>query len=287
MKLRRAFGVLAVAAFAAQAAAQNPVAIKVYDPKAGDRVRITEVEKATSTTSVMGQVKEEKSTKTLVYVEECVTPPAEAGKKSLKVIRTFEKIESSKDGKAALGTELVGKPIVIEKKGDQYSFTVDGEGVTGPIADVLRQAYDKDDGPAAKDIFPAAPVKPGETWKIDAKKALAGAADDKFSVDVDKATMSGKLVKAYQKDGAGYGVIEVKSSMPITGLGPKSPLTIKPGSSLTMTATGDGCIDGSRDGGEMTTTMTIKLEAATMGVDVSVVAIVTKKKTTVHLPKTK
>ena len=285
MKLRRALGVLVVASFAAQAAAQDSVTIKIYDPKAGDRVRITEEEKATSTTSAMGQGQEEKSTKTLVYVEECITPPAAAGKKPLKVIRTFEKIESSKGGRAAIGTELVGKPILIEKKGDKYSFTVNGEGVTGPVADVLRQAYDKGDGPTARDVLPTTPVKPGENWKIDIKKALAGMTDDKFVVDTDKATMSGKLVKAYQKDGAGYGVIEMKASMPITGLGPKNPLTIKPGSTLTMTMTSDGCIDGSTAAGEMTTTMTIKLEATTMGIDVSVVADAIQKKTTVPLSK--
>jgi hypothetical protein len=284
MKLRRAFGVLAVAAFAAQAAAQDPVTVKIYEPKAGDRVRITEVENATSTTSVMGQGKEEKSTKTLVYVEECVTPPKEAGKKPLKVIRTFEKIESSKGGKGPLPADLVGKPILIEKTGDKYSFTVNGTPVEGPVADILRQAYDKD-GPGAKDILPTTPVKPGEAWKIDAKKALAGMNDGTIAVDLDKATMSGKLVKAYPKDGAGYGVIEMKASMPITGLGPKSPLTIKPGSTVTTTMTGDGCIDGTRASGEMTTTMTLKIEGATMGLDLTVVADVVQKKTTVALPK--
>lgn len=285
MKLRCAFGVVVAAAFAAQAAAQGPVTIKIAEPKAGEKVRVTEEEVSTSTTLIPGQpAKEEKGTRTLVYVEECVTPPAESGKKSLKAIRTYEKIAGTKDGQP-LDPSLVGKPITIEKKGDKYTFTAGGTAVTGPIAGILDQAYNKNDGPAAKEIIPTTPVKPGDNWKIDVKKALAGLADDKLQIDLDKAAMSGKLVKAYAKDGVGYGVLEMKASLPITGLGPKNPLTVKPGSSMTMTMTGDGCIDGTTATGDSTTKMAIKIDASVMGVDITVTADVTQKKTTAQLPK--
>lgn len=284
MKLRRAWVGLVLAAFAAQAAGQEAVMIKIYDPKVGDRVRITEEEKATATTSAAGQQKVDKSSKTMVYTEECVVAPAAAGKKPQKAIRVFEKIEGSKDGKP-LDASLVGKPITIEKTGDKYTFTVGGAPLTGPMAAVLDESYNKGDGASAKDIMPTTPVKPGENWKVDPKKALGAIADDKFSIDLDKATFGGKLVKAYQKNGVGYGVIELKASLPITGLGPKNPLTIKPGSTMTMNTTGDGCIDGSTAAGAMTTKMVIKIEAATMGIDVTVVAEADQKKTTVLLPK--
>lgn len=286
--VRRAFGVvvLLAAVAVAQVAAQDAVAIKFADPKAGERVQVTEDETAVVTTTVKGmsQDKVDKSMKSVVYVEECVTPPEAAGKKSLKATRTYSKIEGSKDGQP-LDAGLVGKTIRIEKAGGKYTFTVDGKPVAGAIAAELEQAYNKPDGTSAKDFFPETPLKAGDTWKVDSKKLLAGLADDKFTFDAAKAAMTGKLVKTYQKDGAGYGVFEVKASLPITGLGPKNPLTVKPGSQMTLTLTGDGCIDGTVPGGETATKMQLRIEAATMGVDVTVVADVDQKKKATPLPK--
>ena len=288
MTLCRVVGFVGLALCAAQGAAQDAVTLKFADPKAGDRIKVTEDETATVTTTAVvqgkAQTKVDKSTKTLVYVEECLTPPAAAGKKPLKATRTFEKIDGTKDGKP-LDAAAVGKPILIEKAGDKYTFTVGNAPLAGTLAEVLDQAYNKADGPTAKDMFPTTPVKPGEPWKMDAKKGLAALADDKFTIDLDKATLDGKLVKAYQKDGAGYGVIEMQAALPITGLGPKNPLTVKPGSVMTMAVTGDGCIDGSTATGDTATKLRIKIEATTMGVDLSIVADVDQKKTSVQLPK--
>jgi hypothetical protein len=99
-----------------------------------------------------------------------------------------------------------------------------------------------------------------------------------MELDLDKATVSGKLVKAYQKDGAGFGVMEVQAELPIKGLGPKSPLMVKPTSMMSLAITGDGCIDGTSAGGEMRTKMTVKIDGSTMGIDLTVVADVQQVK---------
>ncbi len=289
MTPRRVFGVLVLAAVAAvQGAAQDAVTIKFADAKAGDKSRVTEEETATTTTTFQvggkDQKKEEKFSKTFVYVDEVVTAGAGAGKKALKSKRTYEKAEITKDGKAE-DAGVVGKTVLIEKKGDKYEFTVDGKALTGPVARELDRVFNQPDGPGTPAFFPETPVKPGDSWKIDPKKALAGLSNDNIQIDIDKATATGKLTKTYKKDGATFGVFEVKAELPIKGLGPKTPVTVKPASTMSMTITGDGNIDGTMTAGSQQSKMKITIEGSTMGIDLVVVANVEQKKSSVPLGK--
>lgn len=288
MKLSRVFGAVALAGvLAAQGAAQDAVAIRFPDFKAGDRVKVTEDETGTATTSAVEngvpKKKVDKAARSVVYVEECVTA-GEAGKRPLKATRVYEKVSGAKDGQP-LDPAAVGKTIAIEKKGERYEFTIDGTPLTGGLALELAHAYSRPDTAGVKGLFPSAPLKPGESWKVDAKKVVPAFSDGKFTFDPDRTSMTGKLVKAYQKGGAGYGVFEVRASLPITALGPKSPLAVKPGSSVTATVIGDGCIDGSSAASVMVTKSSLRIEGSFAGNDLTVAADVEQKRTTEPLPK--
>ena len=103
-------------------------------------------------------------------------------------------------------------------------------------------------------------------------------------MDKDKLEATGKLVKTYKKDGKQFGVIDLKVSAPITGLGEKSPVKVKDGS-MVVTMAGDGCIDGTSAEGKSTMVMKFTVEGGVQGADLKVDATVTENRTSAPLPK--
>jgi hypothetical protein len=253
--MRRFIALLAASLFAAGGAfaADEAVTIKVKKPGPGDVVKETKTEKAVNkvTVNVMGtdRVQEETVTSKFAYIDEVVEKPA-AAKQPTKVKRTYENASVQKGGKDE-DAGLAGKTVVIEKKGDSYSFTIDGKEVSRLAADVLRKEFGKDKEITEEDFLPKEPVKVGGTWKLDiAKFAKDLSADAQMSADVEKSSGTGKLVKVYDKDGHKFGVLEIKMELVITKGGrPGQEMAMKPGSSMKLTVNIDACIDGTSANG--------------------------------------
>jgi hypothetical protein len=284
---RFAFAVIVV--FAATAVAQEAVMIKLARPKAGDSVRVTRTEKTKTTTTIGAggktQKKDEVVTKSVVYVDEIITP-GEGGKKPLKLKRTYEKYEVSKGGKEDAGPPL-DKTILIEKKGESYTYTIDGKPVEAAVAAKLAADFDKSaDKARPEDLLPDKAVKPGDTWKIDGAKLVASlGAEAKNTIDADKTAINGKLVKTYRKDGKLFGVAEFDGDIVIASLGDKLPVKVKPGAKMGIKMTVDACIDGTTPGLKMDGKLTIAMEAEGGGITLTVAADGTIAMTEELLPK--
>jgi hypothetical protein len=273
---RRLAGVLLVGTvvFAARAADQ-PIAVKVHDPQAGDKIRVTEVVKDTSTNQFEagGQKREkvEKKGRSVVYVEDVITA-GKPGKKPDKAKRTYESFEVTKDGKTEKGP-LDGKTVQIERKDDKFTFKyADGGSVETAVAADLDREFN---GPGSlvksADMLPDKPVKAGDTWELNKGKLLKELSEaTRMEFDAGKATATGKLVKTYMKAGKQFGAIETKLTAPIKGLIGKGGVTVKDGAVLNLAITTDGCIDGSDPTATASGRVVVTVEAATMGVEVKV-----------------
>lgn len=283
---RRTVGAVAVAVgvFAAAAAGQEAVTIKEHAPKVGERVRVTEDVMNTIVTSFEAggqkQGKTDKKGRSMVYVQEVLAMPA-TGRQPTKLKRTYEKAVDITDANTAR-RDVDGKTVLIEKKGEKYAFTVEGGGaVTGEAAKELEKEFGKkEDDDARRDMIPDRPLKPGETWVVKKERIAKELEGQPLQVDMDAVSGTGKLVKAYQKDGRQFGVIELTMVLPVTGLGPNNPVTVKKGSKLTMTLTGDGCVDGSIPVGTSVMKTTFALEGSVMGTDLKVTSAGTETKKT-------
>jgi hypothetical protein len=271
-----AFGLLAAAAVAAPAD-DEAIAIKLYAPKAGDRVRVTQSDSTVSETVIevngKKETKTDRTSQTVVYVQEVLTG-GEAGKKPEKAKRTYEKFESTLDGNT-YKHPLEGKSVLIEKKAGKYEFTGEGGAIDGPAAEVLSREFNRPDDALEKALLPANAVKPGDTWKIEFPKA-----DDPNALPFDpaKVVASGKLAKVYSKDGAQFGVVEISLKAPVTSLGPDPDLKVKEGS-FTVAGTIDGCLDGSSPSGTSEVKFEFKVSAENKGTPFTVSSITTKKST--------
>jgi hypothetical protein len=286
----RVFGLTGVIAglLVATAAGQEAVEIKIAYPKAGERVKVTAEEKNETKTvaTIKGteQAKTEVKTKSLVYVDEVIETAG--AKRPTKLKRTYEKAVVGSDGKNAT-LPVEGKTVLIEKTGDKYGFTADGKAVEGDALRILEAEFNK---PGTKEdprdlMLPKGAVKPGEGWKIDTDalgKELAGNKD--LQLDTTKLAGEGKLVKAYKQDGRQFGVMEIKISVPVTGLGPKVPIKLKEGT-MTIAFTGDGVIDGSTSRGKSTGVTRLKISGGGEGFDLDVESTNTETRVMEPLPK--
>lgn len=283
--IRKTFGVLALALLCAAAQAQDAVTIKFADPKAGDRVKVEEEEEGVAKTTVSlggkDQVKEEKGGKKVTFVEEVVTAGAGPGKRPTKLTRTYERADFTKGDKTTEGAPLK-TAIVIEKKDGKYTFTADGNAVVGLLGDELNKAFNRPDVPPHA-MFPDKPVKAGESWKMDLAKAVPDAPGMKF--DREKGKGGGTLVRTETRDGALFGVFELVLELPITDLGAKGQLELKPTSSVRNTVKAVGCIDGTNSTGKTVTKSVIAIEGTAMGASIVVKAETNGTKTVTPFPK--
>lgn len=286
-RLGLGFAMIALAAAAAAAQDGDAVAIKVAYPRAGQRAKVT-VEDRTSTKydfTVMGkaQGKEEIKTKSLVYIDEIIENPKNE-KKATKLKRTYEKAVLGRDGNSGK-LPIEGKTIAIEKKDGKYQFALDGQPLTGDSLKLLEDEFNKSDQKDTRDVmFPKMPVKPGETWTIPSEEMLKAIGTSGPIFDKDKVAATGKLVKAYRKDGRQYGVMEFVFEGPLKGLGEKSPITVKDGK-MTLTMTGDGCIDGSAATGSSVSKTALTMTGTTQGIELKIVVDGVEKRTMEELPK--
>ena len=270
--MRRFVAVLAVGLLSLSGlrADDGPVTLKLKKPGPGDVTRETKTETNASKVAIsfmgMTQNQEENTVTKTVFTEEVLEKPA-GGKRPTKVKRVYETGERTKNGeKEDLG--LAGKTVLVEKAGDGYKITVDGQEPTGTAAAILRKEFRKEKQVSDEHFLPARPVKVGDTWKIDVGPLAKDAAGE-LDVDADKSSGTAKLVKVYDKGGHKYGVIEVTLDLAVNKLGGGGgqEIELKAGSKMTATATMDIAIDGSAVSGSAKMTVKGDFAGTTMGAD--------------------
>jgi hypothetical protein len=151
---------------------------------------------------------------------------------------------------------LKGKTVIFVRKGDKYHFTLkDGGEVPAKAAETftkeLARKTETSNAEIEKLMLPKKAVKPGETWKLDLEPILANLfKSGEMEFHTKKATGTGKLLKAYKKDGRQFGEIRYDVTVPLKAMG-KVPtqLVFNDGAKMTMELKLDTCIDGTSEAG--------------------------------------
>ena len=232
-------------------AADETYAVKLYKSKKGDKSENekTETGKSTIAINVMGMKMNQdvKNGKKEVYTEETLEKKA-GDKKATKLARTYTTAEKTENGETTKHV-YAGETVLIEKKGDKYEFSIKGKALQEDEATELFKSFNKkEDEPENEDFLPKDPVKVGESWKVPAdktEKMFKTLGDEKMKFDVKKSTIGGKLLKAYKKDGAQFGTLELTLTILITEIDLGGEFTkTKDGSKMVIQGTIDTCIDG-------------------------------------------
>ncbi len=273
--------VLVVGLLTGPARADETYTIKIKKAEQGDRSKVEKTDRDDTQTRVLdpdGKALREEGKKKTTYLvyEETVLEKEKGKKKASRLRRKYEKAEVTRDG----STEALpyqGKTVLIEKKAGEYHFRIEGgEDLAGPGAEALNQEFNKnkDEGPDMDELLmPKKPVKVNESWKIDPDaiaKAFEKGAENNITVDRARSAATGKLLRAYQKDGHQFGVIEFAIDLPISGsmkLGDNLKAAVGPGAKFSAKGTVDACIDGTRDTGKSDMQMTADLTATFTGPD--------------------
>lgn len=268
------FAVAAVGLLAAAPAlAEDAYTLKLYEAKKGDKSEHEKTEKTVTTVTFKGagmdKTDEIPTAKKEAYTEE-ILEKAAGDKRPAKGTRTYTVAEKTVKGETKKES-YSGQTMVIEKKGDKYELSVGGKVLKESDAPDLYRRYNRKDGPQNKDFLPAEPVKVGGSWKVAADKAeqvFKSFDDDKLKIDPKKSSIDGKLLKAYKKDGAQFGVLELTLTMVVTemDLNGQSVKT-SADSKIVMKGTIDTCIDGTvaSEDGKMEVTANIVADIPTVG----------------------
>src|SRR5262249_1802294 len=141
--MRRFLAVFAVGAMTfAGLQAEETITLKLKKPGKGDVVKETKTVTEMVKVTVMGQDQNQESVTKLVYTEEVLEKPA-AAKRPTKLKRVYETAEITKNGaKEDIG--LAGKTVLVEKAGDGYKITVDGQEPAVLAAIVLKKEFRKE-----------------------------------------------------------------------------------------------------------------------------------------------
>jgi len=239
--------------------------LKLKKDAQGDRVTVKSLEKSDIHVLIdlMGQEikNDEKETEKKEFTEEILVRPAGA-KRSTKLSRTYTVAEKTK-GDTTTKQVYAGKTVIIEKKGEKYKFTIDGEEIAEDDAEELEKEFNKkEEFPIEnEDFLPGKPVKINEMWSCDTMKIVKSfEADAPFVLDVKATKVSGKLLKVYMKDGKQYGTIELSLLLAVKELKlDGNPSKMKEGSKISGTITLDTCIDGTSHNGSEKSTLKFDL----------------------------
>lgn len=174
------------------------------------------------------------------------------GGEAIRLKRQFRKAAVEEYGRTRTLDSVEGKTLLMEKRDRRYRL-IDGKG---------ELDSDKDHGPYVTPgdkrylqwlLLPGKAVRVGQDWKIDtAALAKAMDAEGEFAVfDPTKSQGTGRLVRAYKKDGRQFGVIEVsvEGTLAAAFLSERR-LEVRPGSKAKLTIAADICIDGTSTNGQ-------------------------------------
>jgi hypothetical protein len=273
-----AFVGLLVMVLAPTVTAQDAVEIKFAQPKVGERVKVTveeQTERIVKGKPIGPKDPNGTTIRSFVYVDEPLEIAPGAAKPT-RLKRTYEKatIElkpASKEEDSSSTLPFAGKSVLIEKKGEKYTFSMDGMALTSSAAPedmaarVLTAEFNlsrKQDPQAL--LLPNKPVKPGDTWKLDTDKVIRTFLSPGPKPDKTKLEATGKLVKVYKVGDAQFGAFELKVIAPIPEQ-TKVPNKEQEGL-LSVTLTAELCIDGTTRAGKITIVQKVKYNVN--GVDV-------------------
>jgi hypothetical protein len=229
--------------------------IKIKESARGDRTLAESQETEQSHARLLypdGETAEdnrEKKTVTLKCRQTILELP-DAQKLPTRLRRQYDKARVTSDGNQQT-LPYEGKTVLIEKKDGKYRFQIEGgDELTGKDAELLDKefSHEKDEKvEMEKILLPRRPVRVNETWKIDPEafiQAMAKGPEGGLSVDAARAVATGKLSRAYQKDGRQFGVLEFRLDLPLKDTVGKEKLALEPGARMTVQIKLDGCIDG-------------------------------------------
>jgi hypothetical protein len=209
---------------------------------------------------------DKKETTRITSFRETVLEKPEGKDRATKLKRHYDKAQTKEDGEAK-PLPYQGKTVLIEKKGEKYQFHIEGgEALTGKDAKLLDDEFNKKGSSREfeKLLLPKVPVAVGESWKIDPEPIIKdfSSKEEALIGDAAKSTATGKLVRAYKKDGKQFGVLHFKVDLALKEIKAKDQtLALQPGAHMVITMDVDTCIDGSRDVGEGTMLMEMDLKA--------------------------
>jgi hypothetical protein len=242
--------------------------LKVREEQKGDKAQITRTESGTTTFTGQGKDGKETMSSKFEYTQEILDMPAGAAKPT-KLTRAYKVAEKGSPPKAL---SFAGKTVFIENKGGVYTATVGGKELAGEEADEVLGSFNKPDGPTPAEMLPKKPVKLNESWTVEEAALKKLATSSQLPIDPSKSSITGKLTKAYTKDGKQWGVIEFRMQMTgsVEGKGPKSDLA------LTGDMTIETPIDASAHAGTKTTKGKVTI---TQGKGLSIVIDATEAET--------
>jgi hypothetical protein len=187
---------------------------------------------------------------TLAFVQKVLQRPGDGGN-GLTLRRRYRQAERTVEGKPQ-PLPYAGKAVLIEQQEGRYKFRiVGGEELNAAEARELHEEFNNERPQlprvAASWLLPKAPVRPGESWAVDPTLFLQDLSKpDNVKLQTGKVTATGKLLRAYRKEGRQHGVIEVRIDVPITSFVSAGAEKVKvKASKLTVRMVADACIDGS------------------------------------------
>jgi len=134
------------------------------------------------------------------------------------------KLQATKDGATK---DLLPKDTVVlaESEGNKEKFSVKGKPVAAPVAKVLGYVVSlySGDPTTTDEVFgPGGPKKPGDSWKINAEKMLAGLKlkFEKAALWPKPADVTGKVTFVAAKQVNGMDVFEITAKAKINNIAP-------------------------------------------------------------------
>ncbi|HYT92017.1 MAG TPA: hypothetical protein VEL76_25100 [Gemmataceae bacterium] len=252
--------------------AQEAFTIKIKKAAEGETTRAEKKEQGTEQTKIADNngnlLKEEakKHSKHAVYKETVLEKKA-SQPRPVRLKRQYETATVTENGEKKT-LPYQGKTVLIEKKGERYTFKIEGgEELTGEDAKLLNEEFNKkgkfDEDTFEKLFLPGKAVKVGETWKLDTQVIVKALREEgKMELDADKLKATGSLTKAYKKDGKQFGVIVLRIEVAPKAFGDGGMIIpLQPGAKLSIEATVDTCIDGTSSTGTGTFNLAIAAEA--------------------------
>jgi len=236
------------------AQAQETYTIKLKQGGIGSTTHVQKTEVITSTIKFADNkgnaLKDEikKEDKTWVYDETILERP-DLKKKATGLRRAYEKA-AVKTGDDATVLAYQGKTVLIEKKDGKYRFRYENGGeITRQEAEHLDKEFNKDSNDLDLEalMLPPKAVAVNEAWTISIAQLLkASELERKMAVDTDKSSASGKLVKAYKKDGRQFGELVFTLALAVKSIRTEQDEMIcQPGTVMNLEMKLSGCIDGS------------------------------------------
>lgn len=190
-----------------RAAAQPAYTLSIAEPKAG-RWRYTEKVRATTTVSTGGMTDTDTRGEDTAFTETYQEPAAG----SERITRAYA-VASETTGGQTKHRPYAGKVVTIEKTGDLYTFSIDGQKLSQTDAEPIARDFTAGRSLTWAERLPDQPVKEGAEWSVKKEALRSFARGRALDVDVDQSSITGRLIKVYDEGGRRWGKLEYKGLM--------------------------------------------------------------------------